>query len=290
MISFIIPFATKNKNLYNWKDTDNSFIILCTLLVIQNINKKCKLDKEIILVDNTNTFPDVKIKNLKIVKGIQHLSEETILNNKDYEKYKIDNFNNHSMWAAMAYNIGLNHAKGDYIILQHNDLFYHNDFFNNLIKLLDTNEYVSVDSKKISLSGYVSNKSIFDNLNIDFRIGHEDGGYLKTPQLGLADAFFFLCKKSFFDDYHVDWDYGDTNHGATIKCLNNEKSFVHLGPYFHNPNFKTEGTHTYQYGGKDFVTHLKGGFSEMKLSFKLYNNDLHMDESNHFIKNLIKSL
>ena len=70
----------------------------------------------------------------------------------------------------------LNTSKGDYIILQHNDVFYHQDLFSSIIELLDTNEYVSVDSKKISLTGYLGNKELFDNLGIDTTIGYEDGG------------------------------------------------------------------------------------------------------------------
>ena len=40
-----------------------------------------------------------------------------------------------------------------------------------------------------------------------------------------------------------------------------------MGPYYDNPNWETEDTlHTYQYDGKAFLTHLKGGFSEHKMS------------------------
>ena len=28
---------------------------------------------------------------------------------------------------------------------------------------------------------------------------------------------FFVCKKEFFDDYIVDYGYGDTNHGALFQ-------------------------------------------------------------------------
>ena len=43
-----------------------------------------------------------------------------------------------------------------------------------------------------------------------------------------------MSKKEFFDDYYVDWGYGDTNHGATIKCLTNGSNFYHMGPFFGN--------------------------------------------------------
>ena len=63
------------------------------------------------------------------------------------------------------------------------------------------------------------------------------GGILKTKKLGLADAYFFLSKKEFFDDYNVDWRYGDSNHGATMKCLEQGLKYLHLGPFYDNPNF-----------------------------------------------------
>ena len=46
-----------------WKD-----IIYNTICLVKNINKKIKVDKEIILVDNTHSFPNIKMDNLKIVK------------------------------------------------------------------------------------------------------------------------------------------------------------------------------------------------------------------------------
>ena len=77
-----------------------------------------------------------------------------------------------------------------------------------------------------------------------------------------------MSKKEFFDDYYIDWGYGDTNHGATIKCLENKKSFLHLEPFHDNPNFNTTTLERdYYYKDKLFITHLKGGFSEEKFSY-----------------------
>ena len=77
----------------------------------------------------------------------------------------------------------------------------------------------------------------------------------------------------------VDWKYGDSNHSATLKCLNQNKKFLHLGPYYDNPNFETDNTtRTYYYNDKKFVTHLKGGFSENKLSYKKQKSNLTFTE------------
>ena len=289
MISFIIPFASKGDNLHEWKDTDSSMIIFSTIMAIKNINKTCDLDKEIILVDNTNSFPDIKLPNLKIVKGLQYLTEDELTDDIK-RKYKIDDITNHSMWASIAYNIGIEYAIGEYIVLQHNDIFYSEDILSNLLNSLKTNEYVSADSKHLTLTGYLGNKDIIDSLGIDFEIGHENGGYIKQKEFGLADCYFFLCKKEFFNDYSVDWGYGDTNHGATIKCLLEGKSFLHLRPFFGNNNYKTDSSNIYKFSGKDFITHLKGGFSEHNMSFKLYLNDTMLDSANNYLEKLIKSV
>ena len=226
------------------------------------------MNKEIILVDNTNNFPNIKMPNLRIIKGWQYLSENELKSQNNFDKYKIDNFKNLSMWVSMAYNLGIENAKGDYIILQHNDIHYHNNLIPTLISTLenDSLEYISVDYKKLSISGYLGNKETIDNILDDVEVGYSDGGYIKTKELGFADCYFFLCKKEFFDDYFVDWKYGDSNHSA-LKCLNQNKKFLHLGPYYDNPNFETDNTtRTYYYNEKKVVTHLKGGFSENKLS------------------------
>ena len=149
MISFIIPFCGTNSNLFEWGNVNSSTIEYTTILAIKNINRMTEgRDIEIILVDNSNSFPKLKMPNLKIVEGLQYKKEEDISTDEKI-KYNIIDMNDHTMWASAAYNIGIKHAKGDYIILQHNDVFYHQDLFSSIIELLDTNEYVSVDSKKI---------------------------------------------------------------------------------------------------------------------------------------------
>jgi hypothetical protein len=52
-------------------------------------------------------------------------------------------------------------------------------------------------------------------------------------------------------------------------CLENDLKYLHLGPYYDNPNFKTlDDLHTYYYKDEPFLTHLKGGFSENKMTSK----------------------
>ena len=84
-----------------------------------------------------------------------------------------------------------------------------------------------------------------------------------------------MCKKSFFDDYKIDWKYGDSNHGATIKCIEQGFDYYHIRPYYDNPNFDTPGgLHTYQYGSVDFCTHLKGGISECKMTDLMFQEEI----------------
>ena len=276
LVSIIIPFASnegQDIKLPNHPKTTSCNIIYNTIQIINNINKVLKFNKEIIVVDNTHSFPSIKMPNLKIVKGWQSLTEEEIKSKPTFDRYNIDDFNNLSMWVSMAYNVGIEHAKGDYIICQHNDVFYHSNYIARMIKDMEINEleYISADYKKIFLSGYVSNKDKLFKFLPNISVSHEDGGYMKTKELGFADCYFFLSKKSFFDDYYIDWGYGDTNHGATIKCLEEGKKYLHLEPYYDNPNFITEDRdHDYYYKDNLFITHLKGGFSEDKYAEDQY--------------------
>lgn len=300
MISFIIPFSTVEKdriyNLHNWKQTDSAYIILQTILCIKNINKKIKTNKEIILVDNTNTFPNIKLPNLRIIPGYQSI-DCTKKQHQELNDFNIDNFSNQSMWASMAYNIGIKHAKGDYIILQHNDIFYHTDLIGSLIDEMSDKKYgyISADFKKISLTAYASNKEFVETHVKDIKINYTNGGYVETKDIGFADCYFFLAKKDFFKIYYVDWSWGDSNHGATVKCIEEKQKFLHLGPFYDNPNFKTDkSSRDYYFDDIKFITHLKGGFSESKNSFKnphnWSQNTAVMDDVNNYMQKLINSI
>ena len=316
MISFIIPFCTIEKDKFLnlnekevlWKETNSANIVYSTIKTIKNINKIIKCEKEIILVDNSHTFPDIKLPNLKVVKGWQalpldKLEQVTALMEHDDMTLIFENIGNLTMWVSLAFHCGIQHAKGEYVVLQHNDIFYHKDCLDKMIKNMEREEleYISVDSKKIWISTYILHHELLDqwikekpdtfNPENRTRIIHERvkmspdfGGYVKTKRLGFADAYFFLCKRKFFDNYNVDWYYGDTNHGATIYCLSNDLRFEHLGPYWDNPNWEVDtilyqeqrelrGQRTYFYEKDEFVTHLKGGFSENKMSSLEFEKD-----------------
>ena len=143
-------------------------------------------------------------------------------------------------------------------------------------------EYISADFKKMFISGYTMNQSRIDSIfkknNIKIEFSPFDGGYLKTKEFGVSDCYFFLCRKGFFDDYYVDWGFGDTNHGATIKCMEEGKRIHHLSPFYDNPNFHTIfKSRTYTWNDTPFCTHLKGGFSELKMNKNTEEYRTHMD-------------
>lgn len=298
MISFIIPFMTVEEGKFlnlneGWSFSDTSNTIYATIKTIKNINS-LKCEKEIILVDNSHTWPEVDLPNVRIIKGWQALPREELEKIPEYMNHRdiqlsLDNFGCDTMWASMAFHLGTQEAKGDYIVLQHNDTFYHQDCIDEMIQQMEEEEleYISVDNKKIWISTYLLNKDFLDKYIKTYEaqaveMRPENGGYVKTKKIGFADAYFFLCKRKFFDNYNIDWYYGDTNHGATIYCLYNELEYLHLGPYYDNPNWETEDTlHTYFYKDEPFLTHLKGGFSENKMSAKDFEK-----EFNEYLKEL----
>ncbi len=286
MISFIIPFSTIEKDKFLnlnekdsiWEENDSANIIFSTIKTIKNINT-LKCEKEILLVDNSHTFPVIDLPNVRVIKGLQALPLKELekipqfMNHRDIQ-LSLDNLGCLTMWVSMAFHLGIQKSKGDYIVLQHNDTFYHQDCIDKMIKQMEEEEleYISVDNKKIWISTYLLNKEFLDKYIKEYTsqpvvIRPENGGYIGTKKIGFADAYFFLCKRKFFDNYNIDWYYGDTNHGATIYCLDNDLKYLHLGPYYDNPNWETEDTlHTYFYKDEPFLTHLKGGFSEHKMT------------------------
>ena len=293
MISFLVTFSTIGKdkvlNLNEkedlWEENDSANIVYSTIKTIKNINS-LKCEKEIILVDNSHTWPEVDLPNVRVIKGWQALPVEELEKIPEYMNHRdiqasLDNLGCLTMWVSMAFHLGTQEAKGDYIVLQHNDTFYHQDCIDEMIKQMEEEEleYISVDNKKIWISTYLLNKEFLDKYIKEYSsqpvvIRPENGGYIGTKKIGFADAYFFLCKRKFFDIYNVDWYYGDTNHGATIYCLYNNLKYQHLGPYYDNPNWKTEDTlHTYYYNDEPFLTHLKGGFSENKMSSKDFEEE-----------------
>ncbi len=278
MISFIVPFLTIEKDKFlnineGFELTNSENIIYSTLKTIKNINS-LGCEKEILLIDNSHTFPDLELPNVKVIKGWQALPLEKLKKIPEFMshsdiKLSFDNFGADTMWASMAYHLGIQKSKGDYIVLQHNDVFYHNDFIQELVSKLEREKlgYISVDNKKVWISTYLLKRRLLDNHITNTTFSPQDGGHVNT-KFGFADAYFFLTRKSFFDNYNVDWSYGDTNHGATVKCLHDKVDYLHLGPYWDNPNFDTpkNALHTYSYNDKPFISHLKGGFSEQKMS------------------------
>ena len=301
MISFIIPFSTIEKDKFLnlnekdsiWEENDSANIIFSTIKTIKNINT-LKCEKEILLVDNSHTFPDIDLPNVRVIKGLQALPLKELekipqfMNHRDIQ-LSLDNLGCLTMWVSMAFHLGIQKSKGDYIVLQHNDTFYHQDCIDEMIEHMDKEEleYISVDNKKIWISTYLLNKEFLDKYIKEYTsqpvvIRPENGGYIGTKKIGFADAYFFLCKRKFFDNYNIDWYYGDTNHGATIYCLENDLKYLHLGPYYDNPNWETEDTlHTYFYKDEPFLTHLKGGFSEHKMTSPDFE-----EEFNEYLKEL----
>ena len=83
-------------------------------------------------------------------------------------------------------------SKGDYIVLQHNDTFYHNDIMNELIDKLNDEKlgYISVDCKKVWMSTYLSRKRLLDKHIDEVKFSPEDGGYVKTD-FGFKIPIFF---------------------------------------------------------------------------------------------------
>lgn len=241
-ISFIIcysstwPMTVFDKE--SWPEIDVNLdkkILSNTNLLIKQILNFNNIDKEVILIDNSNDFKtDIIDKNLKVVKGIA----DTL---STYNELSTDN---QAEITAKAYNIGIEQASGDYFILQHNDTYYLEDFtdfkffFRDIIKYLNDNklEYITIDAKP--------SKSPRPEENY------------------FADCYWFLCKNDFYKKHniYVDWELGDNNHMATIVC--NEKNL----PYLHLPGFYEINLH------QDYLESLKKNYPRLgRLSHNIHS-------------------
>ena len=162
MISFIVPFSTIEKDKFLnlnekedlWKENNFANIMYSTIKTIKKINS-LDCEKEIILVDNSHTWPDVNLPNLRTIKGWQALPLEELkkipefMNHNDID-LSLENIGNLTMWVSMAFHCGIQEAKGDYIVLQHNDTLYLQDCIDEMIQQMEEEEleYISVDNKK----------------------------------------------------------------------------------------------------------------------------------------------
>ena len=95
MISFIIPFSTIEKDKFLnlnekedlWEENDAGNIVYSTIKTIKNINS-LKCEKEILLVDNSHTWPDVDLPNVRVIKGWQALPVEELEKIPEYMNHR----------------------------------------------------------------------------------------------------------------------------------------------------------------------------------------------------------
>ena len=85
MISFIVPFSTIKKGHFlnlnekngMWDENDESNVIYSTMKTLKNINS-LKCEKEILLIDNSHTWPGIELPNVRVVKGWQALPKKEL--------------------------------------------------------------------------------------------------------------------------------------------------------------------------------------------------------------------
>ena len=258
--------STKNMRIFDpvcWKKEDATFdadIIEGTKRTLRQI-EKINVDKEIILLDNTGDFPkDFKLDSLQVVPSFGAWSDEKRLENiglfsniKDKIPTKIKDQDQNTI-TAVAYNHGISIAKGDYFIIQHNDICYLDKYYKteklieDVVNTLEKEdyEYITIDKKPVKNGIY------------------KEVGYF-------ADCYWFLCRKDFYTKHNIwiDWKFGDNNHLATITCYQKKLKYLHLPGFYENyEQSRNLFTHTigekgkfniHLFNDKPFLVHAKGG-------------------------------
>jgi len=260
-ISFIICYSsTWPMTIFDkecWPKIDVNLdkkILSNTNLLIKQILNFNSIDKEVILIDNSNDFKtDIIDKNLKVIEGVGDL----ILN-----PIKESQINQASV-TAMAYDIGIENATGDYLIIQHNDTEYleqfsdFKTFFGDITNFLEKQslQYITIDAKPSKYN---------------------------TPGINYyADCYWFLCRRNFYQKHNikVGWLKGDNNHDATIECMKKNLRFLHLPGYYelglakefkrtlikNYPALKNDSRNIHCFNGVPFIAHYKGGTGLKKL-------------------------
>lgn len=278
-VSFIVVWSsTKNpKNLvveaYPVDTILDDLLLSDTKHLLRQI-QSIPVDKEILLMDNSGDFPtDFNLPDLRVIESIQSLSyENDTFRLPWYDKIpalredsrRLIAHRNHTAFASLAFQHGLEESTGDYVIMQHNDTEYLFNYYSkdciihDTIKHLEDNnlEYITIDAKPPKSSSPKHVKYF-------------------------ADCYWFLCRRNFYDKHqiYIDWEIGDTNYLATVTCTDKNLKFLHLpgfyeGSYSRSLNnnhewrknlsikypgllYNTQNVHTFN--DIPFIQHVKGG-------------------------------
>ena len=260
-VSYILVWSdtnTMNRNdskSYSVNEEVNQELLRHTLSLIDQILKTNP--HEILIMDNEGNFPKHENKLVKVIQSYQsvgYIKKDSPYNPLWLEQINIDDYSenknfNAAKSTAMAYNHGIIEASGEYLVLQHNDTLYLDNFIEEQIELLEKEnyEYITVDKKPVK----------FKEL--------EKYEYF-------ADCYWFLCRGDFYSKHNiwVDWKRGDNNHLATITCKDKGLKYLHLPGFFETKEHdKFEFNQKYGYNSKDgnvhtfndkpFIIHFKGG-------------------------------
>tara|TARA_R110001583_G_scaffold187272_1_gene348418 strand:- start:202 stop:1011 length:810 start_codon:yes stop_codon:yes gene_type:complete len=256
-VSYILVWADTNSlnridpTNYETNTKVDNVLLRHTLELIEQILEMNP--HEILIMDNEGNFPKHKNPLVKVIPSYQSydLSKERPdwLDEITIEDYYEDIHMNHAKCLAMAYNHGIIESSGDYLILQHNDTLYIDNFTEEQIELLEEEnyEYITIDKKQVK----------FKEL--------EKYEYF-------ADCYWFLCRKDFYYKHNiwVDWIRGDNNHLATITCKDKGLKYLHLPgfygtketnkrEFFKKYNYNTNEGRLHTFNNKPFLIHRKGG-------------------------------
>ena len=240
---------------YNVDEKVNQELLRHTLDLIDQILEMNP--HEILVMDNEGNFPKHKNKLVKIIPSYQsvgYVKKDSPYNPLWLEQITIDDYTedtdfNAAKSTAMAYNHGIIEASGDYLVLQHNDTLYLDNFIEEQIELLEKEnyEYITIDKKQVKFEE------------------------LKKYEY-FADCYWFLCRKDFYSKHNiwVDWIRGDNNHLATITCKDKGLKYLHLPgfygtnetnkvDFFKKYNYNTNEGRLHTFNSKPFLIHRKGG-------------------------------
>jgi len=263
-VSYIVPWGDTNTlsrndpKYYSVNERDNKALLKHTLYLIEQILELNPY--EILIMDNEGNFPKQDNDLIRVIPSYSSVGyldgdRPEWLDKINISDYTNDIDMNFAKTLAMSFNHGITEAKGDYFILQHNDIKYLFENYSSkkvikdAIELLEDKnyEYITIDKKPPKHKEY------------------EKYEYF-------ADCYWFLCRKDFYTKHNiwVDWIRGDNNHLATITCKDKGLKYLHLPGYFENYEhdrsqfnnkyfFETNVGNVHVLKDRPFLLHRKGG-------------------------------
>ncbi len=189
--------------ILNWKGKEDTFEC------IQSIYKSSYKDFEIVIIDNNSEdgsveflkrkFPFSNFQNLKIIE------------------------NDYNAGLAGGFNIGLEHCKGEFVVLLGNDTIVDEHWLEELVKEIKSDEKIAIAGSRIkNLVGYSGEETSGATLNVLFQVALKEK---ESNETTLASLTSLILRKKLFEDAPFIDEYFGNHEDVQLSILARLKGY-----------------------------------------------------------------